>query len=124
MATVKVVIHRDKIRHLLDQTRQELYSSLNKAMSPGGIIHDRTPVDTGALRENTDQRVSTTGAGDILIQGFWKQPYAEILELSPPGRFMAHAPGTRIPWAVRGMIQWATSPEFSGAVGKGLTENA
>ena len=123
MSTVKVVIHRDKIRHLLDQTRQELHSSLNKAMSPGGIIHNQTPVDTGALRKNTDQRVSTTGAGDTLIQAFWRQEYAPILELAPPGRFAAHTPGTRIPWAVRGVIQWATSPEFSGAVGKGLTEN-
>lgn len=120
MSTVKIVIHRDKIRHLLAQTQSELKSSLQKAMLPGGVIHARTPVDTGALRENTDQRVSGTGTGDILIQGFWKQDYAAILELAPPGRFTARAPGTRIPWAVRGMVEWATSPEFSGAVGKGF----
>lgn len=120
MPTVKVVIHRDKIRHLLDRTQSELESSLQKAMFPGGIIHGQTPVDTGALRENTDRRIGQTGAGDILVQAFWKQPYAQILELAPLGRFTARTPGTRIPWAVRGMIQWATGPEFSGAVKKGF----
>lgn len=122
MATVKVVIHRDKIRHLLSQTQSELKTSLQKAMSPSGIIHDQTPVDTGALRRRVNQRVSGIGSGDILIQAFWEMPYAEILELAPLGRFTAHTPSTRIPWAVRGMIQWATSLEFGGAVGKGFKD--
>lgn len=114
---VKVKLNHAAIKRIKSRTKSELQSWARSVLDRR--VEPVTPIDTGALRRETD--VQVTGGDTTEVWWFWKVPYAAIVESSWGGRASPKTPGTIAPFAVP-TITKVVKEEIDKPIGKAFGE--